>query len=174
MKTRSSFKEGIVVDLTLIGIALAALLILVGIYYFVLAPKAPSTVEAKAKAYKALEVQLRPIKTKICVNKGEEAIFELTLVNPITNPRAYVQLIIAAPPGVTIYAGQGVKGGSGLVTTNTVVEPGDTATIRIRVVGVEPGKKILSGTVYYWFEGENKKDAHRIDLDFPVEFLNCK
>ena len=169
----SGLKRG-AIDLTLIGVALALLVLLVGVYYFVLAPKAPTTPEAKAKAYKAIDVQLRPIKTKICINKGEEAIFELTLVNPLANPKAYVQLTISAPPGVTIYAGQGVKGGSGLVTTNTVVEPGGVATIRIRVIGVEPGKKIISGSVYYWFEGEDKKDARRVDLDFPVEFLNCK
>ncbi|ALU12625.1 hypothetical protein EYM_05820 [Ignicoccus islandicus DSM 13165] len=168
MNSRKGF-----VDLTLVGIALAALLLLVGVYYFFIAPKAPTSVEAKAKAYKAIEVQLRPIKTVICVDKKEEAIFELSLVNPITNPKAYVQLVISAPPGVTVYAGQGVKGGSGLVTTNTVLEPGDAATMRIRVIGVEQGKKILSGTVYYWFEGEDKKDAKRIDLDFPVDFVIC-
>ncbi len=151
--------------------ALGLILLLAAAYYFFLMPHGMTPVQ-KAKAYKGLEVQLRPIKTKVCV--GQEAIFELSIVNPLQNPKAYAQLVIMAPPGVTVYAGQGVKGGSGLVTTNLAIEPGDAATLRIRIIAVEPGKKIVSGTVYYWFEGESKQDARTINLDFPVEFVNCK
>ncbi|UXD22528.1 hypothetical protein IPA_05865 [Ignicoccus pacificus DSM 13166] len=151
--------------------ALGLFLLLAAAYYFFFMPHQMSPVQ-KAKAYKGLTVQLRPIKTKVCV--GNEGIFELSIVNPLQNPKAYVQLVIMAPPGVTVYAGQGVKGGSGLVTTSLVVDPGDVATLRIRIIAVEPGKKIVSGTVYYWFEGESKQDARKIALDFPVEFVNCK
>ncbi len=164
-------RRGLVLDvLTLAGIGLLALALILGAYFLFV--HHPMTPEQKAKAFKALEVQLRPIKTKVCVN--EEAIFELTVVNPLSNPKAYLQLTLMAPPGVTVYAGQGVKGGSGLVTTNAVLEPGDATTIRIRIIAVEPGNKIVSGTVFYWFEGENKQDARRIDLDFPITVLNCR
>jgi len=156
----------------LYAIAAVGLLILLGLaYYLFFMPRAMSPVE-RAKAYKALDVQLRSVKTKVCV--GEEAIFELSIVNPLQNPKAYAQLVIMAPPGVTVYAGQGVKGGSGLVTTSTVIDPGDAQSLRIRIIAVEPGSKIISGSIYYWFEGESKKDARQIELDFPVTFLNCK
>ncbi len=158
----------------LAAVGLVAVALFIGMFLMALNAQGATTAQAvqKAKAYKALEVQLRPVKTKVCV--GEEAIFELTVVNPLSNPKAYLQLTLMAPPGVTVYAGQGVKGGSGLVTTTAVLNPGDATTIRIRIIAVEPGNKIVSGSVFYWFEGESKQDARRIDLDFPITVLNCK
>jgi hypothetical protein len=154
-----------------VAAAVGLLILLALSYYFFFMQHGMTPVE-KAKAYKGITAQLRPIRTKVCV--GQEGIFELSLVNPLQNPRAYVQLTLMAPPGVTVYAGQGVKGGSGLVTTSLAIDPGDAATLRIRIVAVEPGKKIVTGTIYYWFEGEDKKDARKIVLDFPVEFVECK
>jgi len=154
----------------LIALAGVALLILGVVAYFMFFR--PMTPEEKAKVFKSLEAQLRPVKTKVCAN--ESAIYELTVVNPLSNPKVYAQMTIMVPPGVVVYAGQGVKGGSGLVTTNMVLEPGDAATMRVRIIALEPGQKLVSGTLYYWFEGESKQDARAINLDFPVTVLNCR
>ncbi|NPA84726.1 MAG: hypothetical protein GXO07_01815 [Crenarchaeota archaeon] len=162
-------KRGIVDPLLLAGVAILVLVVVV--YFFFVAPASAQTPEQKAKVYKALEVQLRPIKTKVCAN--ESAIFELTVVNPLNNPKAYMQLTLMVPPGVVVYAGQGVKGGSGLVTTNLVAEPGDAVTLRVQIIALEPGQKVVSGTLYYWFEGESKQDARSINLDFPITVLRC-
>ncbi|ABU82371.1 hypothetical protein [Ignicoccus hospitalis] len=164
-----SARRGLTVPVLLLGLAL---LVLAAFSFFYFFGHHQMSVEEKAKAYKALEVQLRPIKTKVCVN--ESAIYELTAVNPVFNPRVYAQITIMVPPGMVVYAGQGVKGGSGLATTSVVIEPGEAKTIRVRIVALEPGQRIVSGTLYYWFEGEDKKDARAINLDFPVSVLRCK
>ena len=164
---RTAQRKGLIELVALAGIALLILGVVAYFMFF-----RPMTPEEKARVYKSLEVQLRPVRTKVCVNQS--AIFELTVVNPLSNPKAYMQLTMMVPPGVVVYAGQGVKGGSGLVTTNFVAEPGDAVTMRVRIIALEPGQKIVSGTLYYWFEGESKQDARSISLDFPITVLKCR
>ncbi len=157
-------------DLTLLGAALLILALTAAVFfYFFLQPK--TGVEVKMEEYKPVNVQLRAIKTMACVNN--ETIFELSFLNPIVNPPAYVQLAIEVPPGVVVYAAQ-AKATTGFATISLKLEPGDVQSVRVRIIGLEPGEKIVSGYVYYWFEGENKKDARVLKLDFPVTFIKCK
>ncbi len=166
-----SLKRG-QVDLTTLGIALLALALITAIfYYFFLQPKEAFTLEQKLESYKPVNVQLRAIKTMACVNN--ETIFELSFLNPIVNPPAYVQLAIEVPPGVVVYAAQ-AKATTGYATLSLKLEPGDVQSVRVRIIGIEPGEKVISGYVYYWFEGESRKEAKVIKLDFPVTFVNCK
>ncbi len=59
--------------------------------------------------------------TRTTINKGEDAIFTLSAVNPIGNPPMTVQLILKPPSGVSVTSSSFAKAGSGIYTCTPAI-----------------------------------------------------
>jgi hypothetical protein len=62
------------------------------------------------------------VSTRTTINKGEDAIFTLSAVNPIGNPPMTVQLILKPPSGVSVTSTSFAKAGSGIYTCTQTIE----------------------------------------------------
>jgi outer membrane protein assembly factor BamB len=102
--------------------------------------------------------------TRTTINKGEDAIFTLSAVNPIGNPSMTVQLILKPPSGVSVTSSSFAKAGSGIYTCTQVIESGDNVrSIEVRLTGNEVGTHEIESEMYYQFRGSPKSPT-RYDM----------
>jgi hypothetical protein len=108
--------------------------------------------------------------TRTTINKGEDAIFTLSAVNPIGNPQMTVQLILKPPSGVSVTSSSFAKAGSGLYTCTQTIESGDNVrSIEVRLTGNEVGTYEIESEVYYQFDGSPKSPTRYETLTLIVE-----
>jgi len=108
--------------------------------------------------------------TRTTINKGEDAIFTLSAVNPIGNPPMTVQLILKPPSGVSVTSSSFAKAGSGIYTCTQAIESGDNVrSIEVRLTGNEVGTHEIESEVYYMFEGSPKSPTRYETLTLVVE-----
>ena len=108
--------------------------------------------------------------TRTTINKGEDAIFTLSAVNPIGNPPMTVQLILKPPSGVSVTSSSFAKGASGIYTCTQTIESGDNVrSIEVRLTGNEVGTHEIASEVYYQFEGSPKSPTRYETLTLIVE-----
>lgn len=98
---------------------------------------------------------------------GDNAIFILSVLNPLTSPEhVTVQLVIAPPSGISIY-GSWVKNGGSLYHNTESLAPGEGTTIALEIVGNEVGTYIIPAKVYYYYA--NLEDEKLPELDAILE-----
>jgi hypothetical protein len=108
--------------------------------------------------------------TRTTINKGEDAIFTLSAVNPIGNPPMTVQLILKPPSGVSVTSSSFAKSGSGIYTCTQTIESGDNVrSIEVHLTGNEVGTHEIESEVYYQFEGSPKSPTRYETLTLVVE-----
>nr|QNO49563.1 hypothetical protein HIGBABBE_00036 [Methanosarcinales archaeon ANME-2c ERB4] len=108
--------------------------------------------------------------TRTTINKGEDAIFTLSAVNPIGNPMMTVQLILKPPSGVSVTSSSFAKAGSGIYTCTQTIESGDNVrSIEVRLTGNQIGTHEIASEVYYMFEGGSKSPTRYETLTLVVE-----
>ena len=108
--------------------------------------------------------------TRTTINKGEDAIFTLSAVNPIGNPPMTVQLILKPPSGVSVTSSSFAKAGSGIYTCTQTIESGDNVrSIEVRLTGNEVGTHEIASEVYYQFDGSPKSQTRYDMLTLVVE-----
>jgi len=108
--------------------------------------------------------------TRTTINKGEDAIFTLSAVNPIGNPPMTIQLILKPPSGVSVTSSSFAKSGSGIYTCTQTIESGDNVrSIEVRLTGNEVGTHEIASEVYYQFEGSPKSPTRYETLTLIVE-----
>jgi len=107
--------------------------------------------------------------TRTTINKGEDAIFTLSAVNPIGNPSMTVQLILKPPSGVSVTSSSFAKAGSGIYTCTQVIESGDNVrSIEVCLTGNQAGTHEIASEVYYMFEGGSKSPTRYDTLTLVV------
>jgi PGF-CTERM protein len=108
--------------------------------------------------------------TRTTINKGEDAIFTLSAVNPIGNPSMTVQLILKPPSGVSVTSSSFAKGASGIYTCTQTIESGDNVrSIEVRLTGNQAGTHELESEVYYQFDGSPKSPTRYETLTLVVD-----
>ncbi|MHC1596387.1 MAG: PEGA domain-containing protein, partial [Candidatus Syntropharchaeales archaeon] len=108
--------------------------------------------------------------TRTAINKGEDAIFTLSAVNPIGNPSMTVQLILKPPSGVSVTSSSFAKAGSGIYTCTQTIESGDNVrSIEVRLTGNQIGTHEIASEVYYQFDGSPKSPTRYETLTLIVE-----
>lgn len=108
--------------------------------------------------------------TRTTINKGEDAIFTLSAVNPIGNPPMTVQLILKPPSGVSVTSSSFAKAGSGIYTCTQAIESGDNVrSIEVRLNGNQAGTHEIESEVYYMFEGSPKSPTRYETLTLTIE-----
>jgi len=108
--------------------------------------------------------------TRTTINKGEDAIFTLSAVNPIGNPSMAVQLILKPSTGVPVTSSSFAKAGSGIYTCTHAIESGDNVrSIEVRLTGNEVGTHEIESEVYYQFDGSPKSPTRYETLTLIVE-----
>jgi hypothetical protein len=111
--------------------------------------------------------------TRTTINKGEDAIFTLSAVNPIGNPPMTVQLILKPPSGVSVTSSSFAKGASGIYTCTQTIESGDNVrSIVMHLTGNEAGTHEIESEVYYQFEGSPKSPTRYETLTLVVDDHN--
>jgi len=110
------------------------------------------------------------VSTRTAINKGEDAIFTLSAVNPIGNPSMTVQLILKPPSGVSVTSTSFAKAGSGIYTCTQTIESGDNVrSIEVRLTGNQAGTYEIESEVYYQFEGSPKSPTRYETLTLVVD-----
>ena len=108
--------------------------------------------------------------TRTTINKGEDAIFTLSAVNPIGNPPMTVQLILKPPTGVSVTSSSFAKAGSGIYTRTQAIESGDNVrSIEVRLIGNQIGTHEIASEVCYMFEGGSKSPTRYETLMLVVD-----
>jgi outer membrane protein assembly factor BamB len=108
--------------------------------------------------------------TRTTINKGEDAIFTLSAVNPIGNPPMTVQLILKPPSGVSVTSSSFAKAGSGIYTSTQAIESGDNVrSIEVRLTGSQAGTHEIESEVYYMFEGSSKSPTRYETLTLTID-----
>ncbi|PXF60230.1 MAG: hypothetical protein C4B59_09745 [Candidatus Methanogaster sp.] len=108
--------------------------------------------------------------TRTAINKGDDAIFTLSAVNPIGNPSMTVQLILKPPSGVSVTGSSFAKSGSGIYTCTQVIESGDNMrSIEVSLTGDQTGTYEIASEVYYQFKGSPKSPTRYEALTLIVE-----
>jgi hypothetical protein len=108
--------------------------------------------------------------TRTTINKGEDAIFTISAVNPIGNPPMTVQLILKPPSGVSVTSSSFAKAGSGIYTCTQTIESGDNVrSIEVHLTGNEVGTHEIESEVYYQFRGSPKSPTRCDTLALIVE-----
>jgi len=108
--------------------------------------------------------------TRTTINKGEDAIFTLSAVNPIGNPPMTVQLILKPPSGVSVTSSSFAKAGSGIYTCTQTIESGDNVrSIEVHLTGNQIGTHNIVSEVYYQFDGSPKSPTRYETLTLIVE-----
>ena len=108
--------------------------------------------------------------TRTTINKGEDAIFTLSAVNPIGNPSMTVQLILKPSSGVSVTSSSFAKAGSGIYTCTQVIESGDNVrSIEVHLTGNQAGTHEIASEVYYMFEGGSKSPTWYDTLTLVVD-----
>ena len=108
--------------------------------------------------------------TRTTINKGEDAIFTLSAVNPIGNPSMTVQLILKPPSGVSVTSSSFAKAGSGIYTCTQTIESGDNVrSIEVHLTGNQAGTHEIESEVYYQFEGSPKSPTRYETLTLVVD-----
>jgi outer membrane protein assembly factor BamB len=108
--------------------------------------------------------------TRTTIEKGEDAIFTLSAVNPIGNPPMTIQLILKPPTGVSVTSSSFAKAGSGIYTCTQAIESGDNVrSIEVRLTGNEVGTHEIESEVYYQFRGSPKSPIRYETLTLIVE-----
>jgi len=107
--------------------------------------------------------------TRTTINKGEDAIFTLSAVNPIGNPSMAAQLILKPPSGVSVTSSSFAKAGSGIYSCTQVIESGDNVrSIEVSLTGDQAGTHEIASEVYYQFEGSPKSPTRYETLTLVV------
>ncbi len=108
--------------------------------------------------------------TRTTINKGEDAIFTLSAVNPIGNPPMIVQLILKPPSGVSVTSSSFAKAGSGIYTCTQAIESGDNVrSIEVHLTCNQAGTHEIESEVYYQFEGSPKSPTRYETLTLVVD-----
>ena len=108
--------------------------------------------------------------TRTTIEKGEDAIFTLSAVNPIGNPPMTVQLILKPPSGISVTRSSFAKAGSGIYTCTHIIESGDSVrSIEVHLTGNQIGMYEIASEVYYQFEGSPKSPTRYETLTLVVE-----
>ena len=108
--------------------------------------------------------------TRTEIEKGEDAIFTLSVANPIGSPLMEVQLMLKPPSGVSVTSSHFVKAGSGIYTSTQKIRPGaDVRSIEVRLTSNQVGTHEIMSEVHYQFEGKSKSPAKYDVLTLVVE-----
>jgi hypothetical protein len=108
--------------------------------------------------------------TRTEIIKGEDAVFTLSVANPIGNPLAEVQLMLKPPSGVSVTSSHFVKAGSGIYTATQNVRSGkDVRSIEVCLTSDQVGTHEIKSEVHYQFEGRPKSPAKHDVLTLVVE-----
>jgi hypothetical protein len=108
--------------------------------------------------------------TRTTINKGEDAIFTLSAVNPIGNPPMAVQLILKPPSGFSVTSSSFAVSGVGSYTCNRTIEAGDNMLpLEVCLIGNEVGTHEIKSEVHYMFEGSPKSPPQCETLTLVVE-----
>lgn len=98
--------------------------------------------------------------TRTEIEKGEDAIFTLSVANPIGSPLMEVQLMLKPPSGVSVTSSYFVKAGSGIYTSTQKIRPGtDVRSVEVRLTSDQVGTHEIMSEVHYQFEGRSKSPA---------------
>ena len=108
--------------------------------------------------------------TRTEIEQGEDAIYTLSVANPIGNPLVEVQLMLKPPSGVSVTSSNFVKAGSGIYTSTQKIRSGeDVRSIEVRLTSSQVGTHEIKSEVHYQFEGKTKSPAKHDVLTLVVE-----
>jgi len=98
--------------------------------------------------------------TRTNIKKGEDAIFSLSVANPLGNPLMEVQLMIKPPSDVSVTSSRFAKTGAGIYTCTQKIRSGvDARSIEVRLTSNQVGTHEIASEIYYQFDGGSKSLA---------------
>lgn len=110
---------------------------------------------------------------KTDVELGENIRLRLSVVNYITNPIMYTQIIIIPPSGMSVTSTDFVKSPAGQYTSDFELEPGKGKDIEVDIISNQVGTFNITGKVVYFFgEDKNTGEYHNINLPVNVREKN--
>ena len=105
---------------------------------------------------------------KTDVYLGEDIITKLSIVNLISNPKMYAQVIILPPSGMSVTSAIFTKTSAGQFTADFEIEPSEGGReIEIILRPNQVGEFNIKGRVIYYFSND-KENEHDYPLDLPV------
>jgi len=105
---------------------------------------------------------------KTDVYMGEEIIARLSIVNLVSNPKMYAQIIILPSSGMSVTSAEFTKTSAGQFAANFEIGPEEGGrNILIIMRPNQVGEFNIKGRVVYYF-GEDKENMQDYALDLPV------
>jgi subtilase family serine protease len=101
------------------------------------------------------------------VAPGQDIVFNLEAVNPITNPTMTVQLILEVPPEMSVTSPELIKDDNGQYTASYSVAPGNIEQMEMLMVANQEGDFDVTGLLAYSLDGEKSTVDSQILL-LPV------
>jgi len=107
--------------------------------------------------------------TRLKIQIGEEAIFELSAVNPTEDSTMNVQLRLKPPSGVSVTKIVFVEYGAGVYGNDYILNPGEKKSFSIGIRANEAGEYEVKAETRYSLEGEDKIHMQDETLTLIVE-----
>jgi len=104
---------------------------------------------------------------KTDVHMGEEILTKLSIVNLVSNPKMYAQVIILPSSGMSVTSADFTKVSAGQFAADYTLEPGDGRDVEIRLRSNQVGEFNIKGRVVYYF-GSDSENTQDYALDLPV------
>lgn len=98
----------------------------------------------------------------------DDIIIRLSIINLISNPKMYAQVIILPPSGMSVTSSDFSKITAGQFATNYELDPGDGKDIEIKMRSNQVGDFNVKGKVIYYF-GEEKDKVQKYEEDLPIK-----
>jgi hypothetical protein len=101
---------------------------------------------------------------------GNETIFTLGALNPMTSPEdVTVQLVITPPSGVLVDATYFVKSGGVFYQNTEPIAPGRESKITLSMIGNEVGYYTIPANVYYYYSNQGKDKIPELNTTLSLQ-----
>jgi hypothetical protein len=104
---------------------------------------------------------------KTDVHVGEDILTKLSIINLVSNPKMYAQVIILPSSGMSVTSADFTKVSAGQFSADYELNPGDGRDVEIRLRSNQVGEFNIKGRVVYYFGSDNGNTQDYV-LDLPV------
>jgi hypothetical protein len=104
---------------------------------------------------------------KTDVHMGEDILAKLSIVNLVSNPKMYAQVIILPSSGMSVTSADFTKVSAGQFAADYELKPGDGRDVEIRLRSNQVGEFNIKGRVVYYF-GSDSENTQDYALELPV------
>jgi hypothetical protein len=105
--------------------------------------------------------------TSKTISIGENAVFEMSALNPVGGKEMQVQLTVKPPSGISIYSTNFARSGGGLSEAKYTLPAGSGAKgLSLEIIGNEQGTYQIDADIYYAFpDGESHSQKQTLTLE---------